>query len=331
MQSDPFSDLLRLTRARLVGTGGFAVRGTWGFRVAAPRQIVLAAVAHGSCWLRLEHHAPMRLEHGDVGLLSGRSSIVTANAPSGPTIDVPLVDKGGRVERMSDTPDCILLAGRIALDRANEALLSGVLPPYILVRASSPRAAGLRALVEQLLDEQTSALPGSRVASEKIAELLFIQVLRAHVATSDGLPPGWLAAVTDRRVIRALRLMHDEPGRGWTVDALATAAGMSRTRFAIHFRAVAGVTPLAYLGAWRMRLAQRVLLEEDAPVRVLAETLGYGSESAFSHAFKRITGLTPRDYRVTARREAGLASLPRTGRANKFSTLPRIRAGAAVP
>lgn len=125
--------------------------------------------------------------------------------------------------------------------------------------------------------------------------------------------------------------MHDEPGRGWTVDALATAAGMSRTRFAIHFRAVAGVTPLAYLGAWRMRLAQRVLLEEDAPVRVLAETLGYGSESAFSHAFKRITRLTPRDYRVTARREAGLASLPRTGRANKFSTLPRIRAGAAVP
>lgn len=165
MQSDSFSDLLRLTRARLVGTGRFAVRGTWGFRVAAPRQIVLAAVAHGSCRLRLEHHAPMRLEHGDVGLLSGRSSIVTANAPSGPTIDVPLVDKGGRIERMSDTRDCILLAGRIALDRANEALLSGVLPPYILVRASSPRAAGLRALVEQLLDEQTSALPGRRDGS----------------------------------------------------------------------------------------------------------------------------------------------------------------------
>jgi AraC-like DNA-binding protein len=256
---------------------------------------------------------------------------VTSSAPSGPAIDVPLIDKGGRVERLSDAPDCVLLAGRIALDRANEALFAGVLPSRILVRASSPRAAGLRALVEQLLDEQTSALPGSRVASEKIAELLFVQVLRAHLATADALPPGWLAAVTDTRIIRALRLMHEEPGRAWTLDALAKAAGMSRTRFAVHFRAVAGLAPLAYLGAWRMRLAQRVLLEEDTPVRALADTLGYGSESAFSHAFKRITGLSPRDYRVATRRDAGLASLPRTERARKFPAIPRIRAAAGAP
>lgn len=327
MASDPFSDLFRLTRARLVGSGGFAVSGSWGFRVSAPDQIVLAAIGQGSCWLRLEHHAPLQLHEGDVGLLAGRSSFVTSNAPSGPAVDVALDDKGGRIAQLSERPECVLLAGRIALDRANQALLTGVLPAQILVRASSPRAAPLRALVEQLFEEQTSGLPGSRIASEKIAELLFVQTLRAHIAAEDALPPGWLAAVTDARLIPALRLMHEAPGRAWSVETLAKAAGMSRTRFAVHFRSVAGVAPLAYLGAWRMRLAQRRLLEEDVPIRVLADELGYGSESAFSHAFKRITGRSPRDYRTDARIEAGIGGA-RLERSRKSSGVPRIHAAA---
>lgn len=324
LSSDPFSDLLRLTRAKVAATGGFACGGTWGFRVPPPGQIVLAAVAKGSLWLRLEHHAPLRLVEGDVGLLSGRAGFVMSSAPSGPAIDVALADKGNGVEHIGAADECVVLSGRVTLDHLNAALLADFLPARILVSASSPRSPGLRSLIEQLLVEHTSTTPGAGVVSEKLAELIFVQVLRDHIASEAALPSGWFAALTDERILRALRVMHAEPGRAWSVATLAKAAGMSRTRFAVHFRGMAGLAPLAYLGTWRMRLAQRVLLEEDTPVRVLADTLGYGSESAFSHAFKRITGLSPRDYRAAARRDGDVAPLRWTERSRKSPAVLRM-------
>jgi AraC-like DNA-binding protein len=90
--------------------------------------------------------------------------------------------------------------------------------------------------------------------------------------------------------------MHDEPGRAWRLDELARAAMMSRTSFATHFRAAAGEAPLTYLTRWRMRLAEHALLRGGAPIAALAQTLGYSSESAFSHAFKRIVGQSPKHY-----------------------------------
>ncbi|WP_040844839.1 helix-turn-helix transcriptional regulator, partial [Nitrospirillum viridazoti] len=123
------------------------------------------------------------------------------------------------------------------------------------------------------------------------------RILRAHLATGQPLPAGWLRAATDARLAPALRLMHGDPGRAWQLSELAKAAAMSRTTFAQYFKAVAGMPPLAYLTAWRMRLAERALKEQDAPVSELAHRLGYASESALSNAFKRVTGVGPRRYR----------------------------------
>jgi AraC-like DNA-binding protein len=101
-------------------------------------------------------------------------------------------------------------------------------------------------------------------------------------------------------------MMHANPARAWKLTELAKAAGMSRTSFAQRFKAVTGVTPLGYLAEWRMRIAQRTLRQEDAPVSEIAARLGYASESAFSQAFKRVTGTRPRDYRSAQRQAAGV-------------------------
>jgi AraC-like DNA-binding protein len=116
---------------------------------------------------------------------------------------------------------------------------------------------------------------------------------------SGPMPAGWLRALADPRIAPALRMMHGEPSRAWHLDDLAKACAMSRTTFALHFRAAVGVAPLTYLTAWRMRLAERALREEDTPVAVVARSLGYTSESAFSNAFKRINGRSPRTWRNT--------------------------------
>src|SRR5262249_43526835 len=134
---------------------------------------------------------------------------------------------------------------------------------------------------------------------------MFVQILRAHLATAGTLTAGWLRALGDRGIAPALRLMHADPGRSWRLDELAKAAAMSRTTFALHFRTVAGVAPLTYLTEWRMHLAERALREENMPVAALAQSLGYTSESAFSNAFKRVTGKAPKRYRTAVRAASG--------------------------
>ena len=168
------------------------------------------------------------------------------------------------------------------------------------------------------MEERAAGRPGSQLASAQLSQLLFIQILRAHVATSGPLDAGWLRALSDARIAPALHLMHGDPARSWHLEDLAQACAMSRTTFATCFKAAAGVAPLTYLTDWRMRLAERALADDGTPVSVVAQTLGYASESAFSHAFKRVTGSSPKAYRnalpstrlPAARRAPGHAGTP---------------------
>jgi AraC-like DNA-binding protein len=185
-----------------------------------------------------------------------------------------------------------------------------VLPPLIHVHAASPQAKILQWLLDRLVCERAAQLPGVSLASAQLAQLLFVQLLRAHLETTGPLAAGWLRALADKRIASALRLMHGDPGRSWQLEELAKAAAMSRTTFAVRFKTMAGVPPLTYLLNWRMRLAERALREGTTPMFALALSLGYTSESAFSHAFKRTVGMAPKRYRDAARlaRNAGTPS-----------------------
>ena len=301
MIDDPFSEILRLIEPRSVVSGGFSAGGSWAIRFPPPGEIKFSAIAKGTCWFRLDGQEPIRLEEGDVGLLPGRQGFVVASSPTAKPRDWREVfGEVGAFPTIGDGSGCVVLAGGVALEPSSAALLTDVLPPLIHVRATSPRAASLRWIVQELFAERTSALPGRSVASGQLAQLLFVQVLRAHLASSSIGIAGWPRAMQDPQLAPVLRAMHAEPGRSWKLTELAKLAGMSRTSFAVHFRAVAGVAPLGYLAGWRMRLAQRALREGSASVSALASSLGYASESAFSSAFKRITGSAPRTYRLSS-------------------------------
>lgn len=300
MSADPFSDILRFTQAESLVTGGFSAGGPWAIAFPAPSSIKFFAVVKGGCWVRIDGEPePIWFGTGDVGLITAKRALVLASDLSLPPLDAMAVFSGSgkTVAMLGDGADFAHIGGHVLLDPASGRLLADVLPAWIHVAADSPQATSFRWLLAELVAERRSDLPGNQLAAAQLAQLLFIQILRAHLQTSGPMPPGWLRAIGDARIAPAMRLMHADPARSWGLDELARACAMSRTTFANRFREVAGTTPLAYLGAWRMHLASRALREGRTPVATLAQELGYASESAFSTAFKRVTGASPRAFR----------------------------------
>lgn len=304
MSSDPFSDILRFTNAESLVTGGFTAGGAWAIRFPAPDKIKFFAVVKGTCWVCIDGEAePIHFGTGDVGLLTAKRSFILASDPDVPPIEAMSVfSAAGKSEAMlGDGQDFAHIGGHVLLDPASGRLLSDVLPPWIHVPAASPQATTFHWLLNQLIEERSADLPGAQLVSAQLSQLLFIQVLRAHLQVSGPMSSGWLRALGDPRISPALRLMHGDPARSWRLDELAKACAMSRTTFAFHFRTIAGIAPLTYLAEWRMRLAERTLREkQNTPVAVVGHSLGYTSESAFSNAFKRMTGHSPKAYRKAA-------------------------------
>jgi AraC-like DNA-binding protein len=153
-------------------------------------------------------------------------------------------------------------------------------------------------LLEQVLAERVAGRPGAMLASAQLTQLLFLHLLRTLIEQPHGVAGGRLRALCDARIAPALRALHAEPSRDWQLAELAKLSAMSRTAFAVYFKSVAGVAPFAYLTELRMRLAERALSSSSASVASVAASLGYGSESAFSTAFKRATGVPPSQYRA---------------------------------
>lgn len=304
MATDPFSDILRFVNAESIVTGGFTVSAPWAIRFPAPDKLKYFAVMKGSCWLCLEGgKMPVRIETGDVFLLSVPSPFVLA----GDLETVPvnsssvLTPNAGTIMKIGDAEDVFVIGGFVQLDATSGDLLTNVLPSLIHVRATSPQATVLQWLLDQLVHERFAGLPGASVASAQLAQLMFVQLLRAQLEDGKSFPPGWLRVLSDARIAPALCLMHSDPGRQWQLEELAKSVAMSRTTFALRFKTMAGVPPLTYLLNWRMRIAERALRDQNISMSALALSVGYTSESAFSNAFKRTIGIAPKRYRDAAR------------------------------
>jgi AraC-like DNA-binding protein len=302
MITDPFSDVLRLTNAEAVVTGGFSAGGPWAISFPGRDKIKFFAVVKGSCWVTLEGEPePLHFQTGDVGLLARRRGFVLGSDPSVEPVDAMEIFSGsGRnLATIGSGEDFAHIGGHILLDPVRGGTLADILPPWIHTRAASSQAAIFRWLLDRLVEERETGQPGAQLASAQLTQLLFIQIVRSYLDTSSRMPAGWLRALADPRIAPALRLIHGDPGRAWHLEELAKACAMSRTSFAVHFRTVAGIPPLTYLTEWRMRLAERALRQANTPVAVVARSLGYTSESAFSNAFKRFNGSAPTVYRAT--------------------------------
>ena len=192
----------------------------------------------------------------------------------------------------------LLICGGARFSGPTAHPLLSQLPELIVVRRDSlAEHDWLRPTLEAIALEAESPRPGSAVVMSRLADILVIQAVRTWLDSAPVTANGWLTALRDPNVGHSLALMHRDPGKAWDVDGLAREVGMSRAVFAERFASMMGQPPKHYLTQWRMHLASNWLREEGLGLAQLAERLGYGSEAAFSRAFKRHFGESPGGHR----------------------------------
>jgi len=262
-------------------------------------------VKRGTCHLEIGQER-WRLEEGACFLISANLPFLIGTDLNRPPRSAELVfGAGTRNTRHADIdagtgPEFFCLSGR--MDLSDDAgLLLGSLPPVVVVRADDPVARRLHWLVDRLEEELTSGLAGASAMAAQIMQMVFIELIR-HV--SDGQFGSWLAALAEPRIGAALKAMHRDPERSWRIDDLAGIAHLSRSRFSARFRTAVGHAPMDYLLRLRMALAHKALARPGTSIAAVTAQAGYSSESAFGSAFRRITGLTPRQ----AQKKAGRVS-----------------------
>ncbi len=293
--SDPLSEVIALLRPRTVLSKRISGAGRWGVRYSAFEQPSFAAVLEGSCRLAVDGLAPITLAQGDFVLLpatpgftmSGFEPIkperVDPKVLAVPTDEVRHGTPGGR-------PDVRLLGGYFAFGSPDQSLLVSLLPALMHVRGVER----LTTLVRLVGEESLQCRPGRELVLSRLVELLLVEALR--LTPSESAPPGLLRGLADARVAPALRKMHEQPGRSWTVADLGKAAGLSRSAFFERFAQTVGLPPMEYLLAWRMALAKELLGGQKLALDEVAERVGYGSASNFSTAFTRHVGKPPSRY-----------------------------------
>lgn len=299
MPSDALSDILRLTTVESMVTGGFDAGGRWALRFPAPNSIKFFALTKGLCWAQIDGEEPVRFEQGDVGLLTAQRPYTLSSDPSVTPVDAMALfsGRGRSLVTLGDGTGCSYIGGHVLLDPTSGTLLSEALPPWLRFDGATEQAARFRWLLGELVNERNQPLPGGALVATQLAQLLFVQILRAQMEGNGRIPPGWLRALGDPRLAPAVQLMHDEPARAWHLDELARACAMSRSTFAARFTATAGIAPLGYLARWRIHLACKALRDRELSVASVAALVGYSSQGAFSNAFKRMTGCSPSLWR----------------------------------
>lgn len=300
MAIDPLSTVIALLRPRTVFSKVISGAGRWAVRYSEFGQPSFCAVLEGGCLLTIDGQPPLTLADGDFVLLPatpgftmtsfepGTPVHIDARAAAAATVtgEVRHGTRGGR-------PDVRMLGGYFEFESPDSALLVSLLPAVVHVRGSDR----LPLLVDLVREESLDRKPGRDLVLTRLVEVLLIEALRA--APSERATPGLLRGLADRRLAVALRNMHAEPARAWTVEQLARKSALSRSTFFDRFTRAVGLPPMEYLLAWRMAVAKDLLRRKDLAISEVAERVGYASASTFSTAFSRQVGLPPGEYART--------------------------------
>jgi AraC family transcriptional regulator, alkane utilization regulator len=279
-------------------------------------------LVEGRCAIEMEDHQTIELNAGDVVIFPhGAAHVMGSGQPttqmllsellppmSSGRIPVLEVSGPGEVTRF--------ICGFLQCDRQFNPLL-GALPNAMVVTNRAPgatkgavdgpreQAAVIRpgewldVTLRQTIEEADRGDPGNVVMLGRLAEILFVEVLRRYMSELSPTQPGWLSGVKDPVIGQTLGLLHASPERDWTVDELARSAAVSRSTLSDRFTLLIGEPPMRYLTRWRMQLAQHLLRQTDLSVAAVATRVGYASEVAFSHAFKRYIGQPPVSWRLS--------------------------------
>ncbi|MDI7862203.1 AraC family transcriptional regulator [Rhizobiaceae bacterium n13] len=296
---DPLSEIITLLRPRAVFTKGISGAGRWGVRHSSFGHPSFCAVVEGACRLAVDGQPALALEAGDFVLLpttpgftlSGFEPVVAELID--PRI-TPSPEGEIRHGAVGEAASVRLLGGYFVFDSGDAELLVSLLPAQVHV----PSAGRLSTLVRLLTEEAGEQWPGRDLVLTRLVEVLLVEALR--LTQRPDAPPGLLRGLADIRISEAIRHMHGDPARPWTVAQLAKTAALSRSGFFERFLRNVGLPPMEYLLSWRMAIAKDLLRHHKTSIAEVAERVGYGSASTFSTAFRRHVGQSPGRYAAAA-------------------------------
>lgn len=297
--TDPLSEVIELLRPQAVFTKGISGAGRWGVRYDDFGHPSFAIVLEGACRLAVDEQPPLTLEAGDFILLPRTPGFtMTGFEPVIPEFIDPHVAAStteGEVRHgtQDGPPSVRILGGYFIFDSEDSELLVSLLPGQVHVRGVER----LSILVKLLIEEAAQRHSGRDLVLTRLIEILLVESLRL-TQTPDA-PAGLLRGLGDVRLAEAIRQMHADPARPWTMAQLAKEAALSRSAFFDRFSRSVGVPPMEYLLAWRMALAKDMLRRQEIDIAQVAERVGYGSASTFSTAFSRYVGQPPGRYSKT--------------------------------
>lgn len=297
---EPLSEVLALLKPQTYGVHALDAGGDWSIQFPAYQGIKFDAVLKGSCGLLVEGESKSHyFVEGDCFLLTSGRSFLLASDLSLPAVerDKALTFDSQGVARCGSGGDCFTVGGHFTFAGDYIGALFGSLPAVVPVHALSKEASVLRWALDLFAREIQNTQPGGSLTAEHLAHIMLIQVLRLHLASTDTSGSGWLFALSDVQLSAAISAMHSDIRRRWTLEEIAKVAGMSRSSFAEKFKNVVGSSPLEYLARWRMHVAGNRLRTTESNIATVAQEVGYQSEAAFSTAFKKIHGHSPRTYR----------------------------------
>jgi AraC-like DNA-binding protein len=295
--SDPLAAVISLLRPQTVLSKIVSGAGEWSIRKPRYEDPAFCLLLQGSCFLVPDGGGPLELKEGDFVLLPEMPGFTLASdLDVSPTLVAFDHSRETRHGTGSGPVTMRMLGGYFRVDRANAQLLVRLLPPVVHIRREEAGAGRLRRIVELIGEEADTHRPGRDLILERLVEVLLVEALRLRPASTPRQEKGLLAGLSDPALACALREIHADVARRWTVAELARTAGMSRAVFAERFTHKVGMPPMQYLLEWRMAIAKAMLRSERPPLTELAERVGYQSASAFSTAFTRLAGCSPSDF-----------------------------------
>ena len=342
MKKDSLSAMLEAVRIRGSVYFWASFGPPWGVAVPQFERVVrYHIVLRGHCWVRIDPGGePIRLDTGDLIAIPHGLPHALSDKPGTPckTLDRLLQQThfSGEGAFMLGEQDSglqtHLVCGHFAHDADEEHPLFRALPTAIVVRGvTTGEARWLDDLLRYISREVTANGPGASAIVTRLSEILFVQTLRSHVAAHPDDAIGW-AGFVDPHLGPALARIHESPGASWSLAALAKAAGLSRTRFALRFRSLMGITPFDYVARWRMTCAKTELRRLSRSIADTARALGYRSEAAFNRAFTKRYGIGPGAFRRSlhapaAAPEAAPAAAPEAAPAAARAAAPEAASG----
>ena len=301
---DPLSEVFGSMKIRDAIYTRLEATAPWGFRYSGDtvRRIRFALMIRGSALLKFKsQRQAIPLSSGDVFIfILSDEPFTVMDHPRSAVVDYRELRKL-EVDRVihygGGGPLTTFVSGSFGMSAFEVPLISTILPRYLYLRFEQNRSHAFQSILDLLAAE--TARPG--IASSRLIsclyESMFVYAIRAYASNAAAPPKGWLAALSDKQLSKAIEAMHASLDRSWSVASLAREARMSRSAFALKFKTVLGQTPLEYLTQWRMHKAGTMIRSNHTSFFEVASAVGYGSESSFSRVFKREMGVAPREYR----------------------------------